>query len=294
MLAKAVAHHTTASFIRVVGSEFVQKYLGEVRAESSVVASAPSMIAGPLYSGARPAPPLTDSPPLLLPAGTPHGARRLPPGQAERPLDHLCGRGESTACRAQCAKSRRAAPSCRGQHAGASVRFVEACADAVPHVRECGMQGAACGEPSCMEWYCPNCPALLRHRWMRLRQLALMRRRAQTGASPSCQPGLLPATCHHLHAAWLHACPLWPLLTAAAGWGLPRDRAPTCCCSAAALLDGTACRVPLLPRPVAHTAHRDGPAPLPPPLLHCPPPCFTCCCCLAAPPTCPAARCSAS
>ncbi len=30
MLAKAVAHHTTASFIRVVGSEFVQKYLGKV------------------------------------------------------------------------------------------------------------------------------------------------------------------------------------------------------------------------------------------------------------------------
>ena len=29
MLAKAVAHHTDASFIRVVGSEFVQKYLGE-------------------------------------------------------------------------------------------------------------------------------------------------------------------------------------------------------------------------------------------------------------------------
>nr|CAX70790.1 26S proteasome regulatory subunit T3 [Schistosoma japonicum] len=28
MLAKAVAHHTTAAFIRVVGSEFVQKYLG--------------------------------------------------------------------------------------------------------------------------------------------------------------------------------------------------------------------------------------------------------------------------
>ena len=33
MLAKAVAHHTTASFIRVVGSEFVQKYLGEVRGD---------------------------------------------------------------------------------------------------------------------------------------------------------------------------------------------------------------------------------------------------------------------
>merc|ERR1712226_271317 len=29
MLAKAVAHHTTAAFIRVVGPEFVQKYLGE-------------------------------------------------------------------------------------------------------------------------------------------------------------------------------------------------------------------------------------------------------------------------
>merc|ERR1712070_811778 len=29
MLTKAVANHTTASFIRVVGSEFVQKYLGE-------------------------------------------------------------------------------------------------------------------------------------------------------------------------------------------------------------------------------------------------------------------------
>lgn len=34
MLAKAVAHHTTAAFIRVVGSEFVQKYLGEVRGGS--------------------------------------------------------------------------------------------------------------------------------------------------------------------------------------------------------------------------------------------------------------------
>jgi hypothetical protein len=35
MLAKAVAHHTTASFIRVVGSEFVQKYLGEVGLRAS-------------------------------------------------------------------------------------------------------------------------------------------------------------------------------------------------------------------------------------------------------------------
>ncbi len=31
MLVKAVANATTASFIRVIGSEFVQKYLGEVR-----------------------------------------------------------------------------------------------------------------------------------------------------------------------------------------------------------------------------------------------------------------------
>jgi ATP-dependent 26S proteasome regulatory subunit len=31
MMAKAVAHATTAAFISVVGSEFVQKYLGEVR-----------------------------------------------------------------------------------------------------------------------------------------------------------------------------------------------------------------------------------------------------------------------
>ena len=29
MMAQAVAHHTKASFIRMVGSEFVQKYLGE-------------------------------------------------------------------------------------------------------------------------------------------------------------------------------------------------------------------------------------------------------------------------
>ena len=29
MLVKAVVHHTTAFFIRVVGSEFVQKYLDE-------------------------------------------------------------------------------------------------------------------------------------------------------------------------------------------------------------------------------------------------------------------------
>lgn len=37
MLAKAVAHHTTAAFIRVVGSEFVQKYLGEVRLHNAII-----------------------------------------------------------------------------------------------------------------------------------------------------------------------------------------------------------------------------------------------------------------
>ncbi len=36
MLAKAVAHHTTAAFIRVVGSEFVQKYLGEVSSHTAM------------------------------------------------------------------------------------------------------------------------------------------------------------------------------------------------------------------------------------------------------------------
>lgn len=36
MLAKAVANHTTAAFIRVVGSEFVQKYLGEVWLKDSL------------------------------------------------------------------------------------------------------------------------------------------------------------------------------------------------------------------------------------------------------------------
>ncbi len=34
MMAKAVAHATTANFISVVGSEFVQKYLGEVRGDA--------------------------------------------------------------------------------------------------------------------------------------------------------------------------------------------------------------------------------------------------------------------
>lgn len=42
MLAKAVAHHTTAAFIRVVGSEFVQKYLGEVRRINEKVTYLPS------------------------------------------------------------------------------------------------------------------------------------------------------------------------------------------------------------------------------------------------------------
>jgi 26S proteasome regulatory subunit T3 len=37
MLVKAVANATKASFIRVVGSEFVQKYLGEVCHSSSLL-----------------------------------------------------------------------------------------------------------------------------------------------------------------------------------------------------------------------------------------------------------------
>ena len=46
MLAKAVAHHTTAAFIRVVGSEFVQKYLGEVRARMEPVLAAVPLLVG--------------------------------------------------------------------------------------------------------------------------------------------------------------------------------------------------------------------------------------------------------
>lgn len=47
MLAKAVANHTTAAFIRVVGSEFVQKYLGEVSSQhglSTVVGLVKSIV----------------------------------------------------------------------------------------------------------------------------------------------------------------------------------------------------------------------------------------------------------
>ncbi len=46
MLAKAVAHHTTAAFIRVVGSEFVQKYLGEVNLLFRDAPSSHCVIAG--------------------------------------------------------------------------------------------------------------------------------------------------------------------------------------------------------------------------------------------------------
>lgn len=34
LLARAVAHHTDCTFIRVSGSELVQKYIGEVRAQA--------------------------------------------------------------------------------------------------------------------------------------------------------------------------------------------------------------------------------------------------------------------
>lgn len=37
LLARAVAHHTDCTFIRVSGSELVQKYIGEVSVDGSVV-----------------------------------------------------------------------------------------------------------------------------------------------------------------------------------------------------------------------------------------------------------------
>jgi hypothetical protein len=47
MMAKAVANATTASFISVVGSEFVQKYLGEVRVCACVCSLALSFPSSP-------------------------------------------------------------------------------------------------------------------------------------------------------------------------------------------------------------------------------------------------------
>ena len=40
LLARAVAHHTDCTFIRVSGSELVQKYIGEVRSRPFGIASA--------------------------------------------------------------------------------------------------------------------------------------------------------------------------------------------------------------------------------------------------------------
>ena len=51
MLAKAVAHHTTAAFIRVVGSEFVQKYLGEVRTLTQYLLQIQSFLMRASYRG---------------------------------------------------------------------------------------------------------------------------------------------------------------------------------------------------------------------------------------------------
>ena len=93
MLAKAVAHHTTAAFIRVVGSEFVQKYLGEVRgwAETARRRSAPSLALGLRHGaftrGLPPFKPALEPPPPR--AGAAHGARRLPARQGERARHHL-------------------------------------------------------------------------------------------------------------------------------------------------------------------------------------------------------------
>jgi hypothetical protein len=65
MLVKAVANATKASFIRVVGSEFVQKYLGEV--------------SFPVHS---------EQNKLTLP-GTSNGTRRLPSSSREFSLYHI-------------------------------------------------------------------------------------------------------------------------------------------------------------------------------------------------------------
>jgi hypothetical protein len=73
MIVKAVANATSASFIRVVGSEFVQKYLGEVsaiRQYLSVRLSSRFVIG-------------------LTSAGPAHGPRRLPTRTRELAVYHL-------------------------------------------------------------------------------------------------------------------------------------------------------------------------------------------------------------
>lgn len=66
MLVKAVANATKAAFIRVVGSEFVQKYLGEV---SELLSTFESM---------------TDNT-----TGSSYGPRRFPIGPRKLPMYHL-------------------------------------------------------------------------------------------------------------------------------------------------------------------------------------------------------------
>lgn len=68
MIVKAVANATSASFIRVVGSEFVQKYLGEVSAICSDLMWA--LV-------------------VLTSAGPAHGPRRLPTRTRELAVYHL-------------------------------------------------------------------------------------------------------------------------------------------------------------------------------------------------------------
>ena len=92
MLATAVAHHTTASFIRVVGSEFVQKYLGEVRPFQRVEGGLPwdrTCVQGPFLVVHASTRTMTRPTNLTPPPGPAHGARRLPPGQGERARHHL-------------------------------------------------------------------------------------------------------------------------------------------------------------------------------------------------------------
>ena len=72
MMAKAVANSTTASFISVVGSEFVQKYLGE----------GPRMVRDVLTVGRMP------PPSFLVRSASPSSARRA--DSADREVQRIC------------------------------------------------------------------------------------------------------------------------------------------------------------------------------------------------------------
>lgn len=70
MLAKAVANATTAKFISVVGSEFVQKYLGEVSLACFGVRETLASLTRPPC-------------PMCFVSGTSYGTRCFPPCTGE-------------------------------------------------------------------------------------------------------------------------------------------------------------------------------------------------------------------